>query len=359
MWEIFSPLFSRKEVWLQPFVRTPLFTLTFGEVISAFWCILFLASNFGMNCVASWIMSQVPAPIYQSCVDSVLGIITLGCFTNFGSGQHAVTAFDEKFFLLSLYSCLFMVSVVSNNASYVHISIPLNQLIKGCIPLPTLIFTFLLTRHWPRRSTMLSVFLIVFGTSLAIPFGTAKAPAIGIILALLSTLSTAARQSFAEHLMARGSGFKIEPIALAYWQSVFSVPVLLALWLSNFDGERDVVFHFWAHSPGKALGLASIAAASSISYTLIMFYFTRLTSSLTLSVAGSFKLLLLVVIPALFDPHLFSVINWFGAALCFIGLCVYSYIGHKLGAGAAVTEATQTDLLSKEQRWSLSRCCCP
>lgn len=90
--------------------------------------------------------------------------------------------------------------------------------------------------------------------------------------------------------------------------------------------------------------MCAAVAASACLYTIVMFYFTRLTSAVTATVAGSMKLVLLIVIPALIDPRTFSALNWAGAAIFFAGFVWYSIVGHQQleadAVGGGSTEKT-------------------
>eukprot|EP00966_Prymnesium_polylepis_P248976 5756466-Prymnesium_polylepis.1 len=119
--------------------------------------------------------------------------------------------------------------------------------------------------------------------------------------------------------MARTDVKPVDPLPLAFYQSVLAAPVLFLLWLLNVWNERHAVAEFWAAHPGQAIGMSTAISVSACAYTVVMFYFTRLTSAVTLTIAGSCKMVLLVVIPALIEPTTFSALNWVGAAVYFIG----------------------------------------
>ncbi|KAL1511557.1 hypothetical protein AB1Y20_006351 [Prymnesium parvum] len=304
--------------------------VTKDDLVVAGWFCFFLALNLEMNFLLKWAMSLLAVPTFQAFFDSVFSALLLGAVMRgsaaFGSASlHDLRAQGGE---LSVFAAFFMLSVVLNNASLASLSLSINQIIKGCGPLPTLVFTVALTRVLPRPWTVVAIVVIILGTGLAIPFGSADATTAGVLLALGSVLATAGRQAFSQHLMGRKQGQTFEPIVLVFWQSVLAAPCLLALWLCNVGDERTKVLDFWHAQPALAIGMSVAISASAIAYTVTMYYFTRLTSAVTLTIAGSVKMVLLILIPALVDPHIFSAINWVGACIYLAGFLMYTYLGH-------------------------------
>jgi len=276
-------------------------------------------------------MGRLPTPTFQAAIDSLFSMILLGIFTRFTTSYGSVSFDDLRANALSFiaFACFFMASVVLNNASLTSISLSINQLIKGCNPLPTLLFSFVLTRIRPRLLSVIAVLVVILGTSMAIPYGSPSATTLGMVFAVCSMLATSLRQSFSQYLMGKSDGRKLEPIVLAFWQSALSAPVLLLLWLCNVDNERVKVIAYWGAHPGMALGMSCAISVSACVYTVVMFYFTRLTSAVTLTVAGSTKMILLIVVPAVMDPYLFRTLNWIGFGIWTLGFAAYSYLGHR------------------------------
>jgi len=257
-------------------------------------------------------------------------------------GTVSLADLQKSFLSLCAFAVFFMLSVVLNNASLANgLSLSINQLIKGTNPLPTLLFAIVLTRVVPMPSKVLTVCVVITGTCLAIPYGSPSATVLGMAYAVCSMLATSGRQAFSQFLMARTDVKPVDPLPLAFYQSVLAAPVLFLLWLLNVWNERHAVAEFWAAHPGQAIGMSTAISVSACAYTVVMFYFTRLTSAVTLTIAGSCKMVLLVVIPALIEPTTFSALNWVGAAVYFIGFGAYSYLGHRaVSDSSGTTEKT-------------------
>ena len=85
-----------------------------------------------------------------------------------------------------------------------------------------------------------------------------------------------------------------------------------------------------------------------------MFYFTRLTSAVTLTIAGSLKMILLIVVPEIFGEHTFNARNWVGASIYVVGFCAYGYLGHREVAQQS-KGATEKTPLSLPQEVPISK----
>lgn len=253
---------------------------------------------------------------------------------------------DHKVSLIA-FALLFMASIVLNNASLTAVPLSVNQIIKGTVALPTIVFAYLLEKMVPSLSAIISVLVIVGGTVLAVPLtesgrgssstthssGTSSTVtvsyAVGLLLALISMLAVAMKGVLSAYIMKEHKAAALTPSALIFWQSALSFPVLLVIWAAGAMGERDASLQFWREKPAEALGIVVAISTSACVYNLILFYFTRLTSALMVAIAGGIKMVLLIVVPALLDPSLFSVANWVGTAIYFAGLFAYSYFAYQ------------------------------
>jgi len=328
-------------------------------------CLLFIGWNFGISVLIKWAMSpkgaNYPYPIFQAIIDSVIGVIyTVVSLRVVKQKSVHLSDFRTHWVGLSLISITYMGSIVMNNLSLVSISLPVNQIVKGCNPVPIIIFTCLLKGRTPSLHALAAVGVLVAGTCVAIPFGNddtghPKVDPSGFLCVLTSLLATAGRQSLSQYLLQATSGKRFDPSELLFWQSLISAPVLLVMWVANLGGERTGIIDYWGHRFGDALGLTLAISMLAVFYSIIMFWYTQLTSALTVSIAGSVKMVVVIVVPALIDPSTFSVLNWIGVSLFFAGLFAYSAVSYqestrekaKAGGGTQGLPA-ETTLLAKD-----------
>ena len=241
-----------------------------------------------------------------------------------------------------------------------------------------------------------------------------SASAPGLVMALLSLLATAGRQSLAQYMMRRDDqvtdtlypircwripdsaflhtpqaelsvvkvdtgpakgGKRFDPTELLLWQSIIAAPCLFILWFANVGEERHGkdpaagevgTFEFWQLHFAKALGFTLGISALAIGYSIVMFWFTQLTSALTVSIAGSVKMVVLIVVPEVLDVFTtgranFSAINWVGTVFFFGGVFSYAALSYRESQARNVgtkERAVETTLLNKSREQEPQGCFC-
>ena len=69
---------------------------------------------------------------------------------------HTVCVYADYKYRIILLSLLFVVNISCNNASLVHLSLSVNQIVKSCVPLPTMVLSVAFERDANVRQTSLS-----------------------------------------------------------------------------------------------------------------------------------------------------------------------------------------------------------
>ena len=155
---------------------------------------------------------------------------------------------------------------------------------------------------WPM---MLAVLLIVVGAGLAVPMEDATGSTYGLIMAGLSTLFAACKISLAARLMSDLANNGLTPLILLFYSSLASVPVLL-IWFLAIE-ERTEVPEYIAERPGTAFIALSLASVYAFGVQLLGNTLTKITSALTMTIAGAGRQIGIIFVTGVFIEHTFSV----------------------------------------------------
>ena len=200
---------------------------------------------------------------------------------------------------------LSVLTIWTSDASLMYIGVTLNQLLKACTPFPTMCFGFFIERKrfaWPM---VLAVFMIVVGAGLAVPEDDLTASTYGLIMASLSTLFAAASISMKARLMADSANNGLTPLVLLFYSSAASVPILLTWFL--LTEERSEVPEYLQEKPLLALTVLSLASLYAFLVNLLGNTLTKITSALTMTIAGAARQIGLIVVTGVFIEHTFTV----------------------------------------------------
>merc|ERR1712194_988566 len=203
--------------------------------------------------------------------------------------------FWSRKFKLCILSTLFCISIASNNLSLPHIGLSVNQVLKSCTALPVLFLAFVLEGKRYSLPKVSLIVLIVVGAVIAVPWGTPNADGLGVALSIVSTLAIAGKTSLSALLMKDAKKDGLTPIVLVWYDSIFSICLLLIAQL--LMGE-------W-------------------------FKFSQMTSSVTHAIAGNLKLFAVVVLPAMFIDHITSVTSWIGFVIFLAAALGYAVLEQK------------------------------
>lgn len=98
-------------------------------------------------------------------------------------------------------------------------------------------------------------------------------------------------------------------------------------------------------SVGLAVAAVMTGSMMAFTYNFISFKFLALTSSVTHAICGNVKLIVVVVLPAIFIDHISEARSWLGFGVFLAAAGGYSYLGHveatKARAAAGTAPATE------------------
>merc|ERR1711934_88872 len=115
------------------------------------------------------------------------------------------------------------------------------------------------------------------------------------------------------------------PLVLLFYSSLASVPVLL-VWFLVID-ERSEVPEYLVEHPGLALIVLYLASLYAFLVNLLGNTLTKVTSALTMTIAGAGRQIGIIAVTGIFVEHSFSsALNWVGLVIFVSAIAAYAYM---------------------------------
>ena len=264
----------------------------------------------------------------------------------FKAGTVTKTHWTEYKYRIMLLSILFVTNISCNNASLVHLSLSVNQIVKSCVPLPTMILSVAFERDangQPKtysKGVIVSLLITVLGSVLAV-YGNPEASPFGLALVILSTLAVALWSVMSAMLLGPDSG--LNAISLTWYASVISFVLLFILWACS--SEREAATAYLSSRPGDAALIIFLGSSTAFVYNLVHFALIKVTSALTSAVAGNLKILLVIILSMIFFEKQVTILNYSGFAVFLVGVFAYSSFTYRSKMQAASKPAQSGDAL--------------
>lgn len=230
------------------------------------------------------------------------------------------TEYRGRILLLAMF---FVTNIVTNNWSLLHISLSVNQIVKSTLPLPTMVLSLMFESKSYTVDHWTAVFLIIAGSWAAV-WGNPHYTAFGFGLVVTSTFCVAAWTILSALLLGPGDITGLNSINLSFYGSVPAMFVLLILW-SQLE-EYNKVIAYMSETPGQGCIYIAIGSCLAFVYNIFHFLLIKYTSTLTSTIAGNMKIILVILISIVFLEKGISTTNAFGMCIFIIGCGAYSYV---------------------------------
>merc|ERR1712216_962380 len=158
------------------------------------------------------------------------------------------------------------------------LGLSINQVMKCCVPLPAIIFSYLLEKKSYPWEMVFAVFVIAFGAALCVPFGSSSVTSYGMLLVIISTTMSGLRPVISALLMSGARDSGLSPIPLLWYDSLISIVVLLVVFL--LSDERTAVPAYFAAHPSLGTAIILTGSSTAFLYNVVTFYLIKLTSAL-------------------------------------------------------------------------------
>ncbi|CAB5180230.1 TPT-domain-containing protein [Rhizophagus irregularis] len=212
------------------------------------------------------------------------------------------------------------------NASFVFITLSFYTMIKSSTPIWVLVFAFIFGLEQPRLILIFIISIISFGVILTVA-GETKFNLMGFLLVLGAAIVSGLRWSLTQMLLQKEEGMN-NPVATLYYVSpiMFILMIILSLIFENPLFIFRTSKHFEDVNTGiETFLLMFLGGFLAFCMTIAEFALIKNTSTVTLSVAGISKEILVISLSVLIYHDVLTPINLLGLVISIFGIAGYNY----------------------------------
>ncbi|KAG0091450.1 Triose-phosphate Transporter [Podila epicladia] len=213
------------------------------------------------------------------------------------------------------------------NASLMYITLSFYTMIKSSTPIWVLVFAFFFRLEKPRMSLILIIGVIVIGVVLTVA-GEAQFDMTGFILVLMASVMSGLRWSMTQMLLQKDALGMDNPVATLYYISpiMFVLMSILSLVIEDpFVEFAQSEFFNSFHSGLTTLMMAAGGGFLAFAMTVAEFKLIKNTGTVTLSVAGISKEIVIISLSMLIFGDRLTFVNLLGLLVSIGGIMAYNY----------------------------------
>jgi len=292
--------------------------------------VVWFLNNLMINFYNKWLLSKTDFafPLTYTTTNKILGwFCALGVLTgSVASGKGSFPPASKlraqfKRPMIHIHGIFTALNIGFNNWSLVFISLTINQLLRSIVPLPTAALSTVFENKKFNWQVWASMGVVVIGAMLA-SYGSGDANLLGIMICLGSVFSGAAWTVVSGMLLQMGEE-PLDSLSVLFCSSPTCILTTLTFALAL--ELNDLVAWFQDDSRPNVGGIFAVYIFSGgllgFCYDLIHQQFIKVTSSMSMGIAGNAKMVLLIVISMIFfekPPTITSIIGiLIGLAGCF------------------------------------------
>ncbi|KAG0026938.1 Triose-phosphate Transporter [Podila clonocystis] len=213
------------------------------------------------------------------------------------------------------------------NASLMYITLSFYTMIKSSTPIWVLVFAFFFRLEKPRMSLIVIIGVIVIGVVLTVA-GEAQFDMTGFILVLMASVMSGLRWSMTQMLLQKDALGMDNPVATLYYISpiMFILMSILSLVIEDpFVEFAQSEFFSSFHSGLTTLMMAAGGGFLAFAMTVAEFKLIKNTGTVTLSVAGISKEIVIISLSMLIFGDRLTFVNLLGLLVSIGGIMAYNY----------------------------------
>lgn len=225
---------------------------------------------------------------------------------------------------VGLFSILFCANIMVGNLCLQYVSVSLVQVVRSVIPGITLIMSVVILGKNYDRVYYYTIGVICVGVGFAsageVDF-VVKGFVFTVLVCFLSSLKSVLSSKFLV------GSLKFHPFDLLYRMSFYAI---FQLALGVFISERQDIVDWWEINGGWRFAvLLSFNGFMAFFLNWCNFMTTKMTSALTVTVAGNVKHIMTIIFSILIFHNPVSAMNALGTLITVFGAAIYSWLEYK------------------------------
>ncbi|KAF9964207.1 Triose-phosphate Transporter [Mortierella alpina] len=274
-------------------------------------------------------------PLFVSSIHAGLHFVITACLMHFWPDKFDATR-SGKGGRITMHSYVTQVvpcavaaalEICMANASLMYITLSFYTMIKSSTPIWVLVFAFSFGLEKPRMSLILIIAVIVVGVILTVA-GETQFDMTGFILVLLAAVMSGLRWSLTQMLLQKDQLGMDNPIATLYYISpiMFVIMSMLSLVIEDpFVAFSSSEFFNDFQTGSLTLMMAAGGGFLAFAMTVAEFKLIKNTGTVTLSVAGISKEIVVISLSMLIFGDRLTFVNLLGLLVSIGGIMAYNY----------------------------------
>ncbi|KAI9295680.1 TPT-domain-containing protein [Neoconidiobolus thromboides FSU 785] len=243
-----------------------------------------------------------------------------------------VVSFFEKDFWLKVAPCAIAggLEISTCNAALMFVTLSFYTVIKSTVPIWVLLFSFILKLEKVRVQLILIIVLICVGVALA-SINNTTFNLLGFILILVGSISSGIKWCLTQILL-QNSELGLDHPIITLYKVAPVMSVFMFICSLFFEDILNLPSHMFAtnsHTYLPSWTLVLIGGLIAFLMTLAEFGLIQLTSTLTMSITGISKEVMMIAISVLLFKDTLSLLNYFGLIISIIGIGWYNYFKYQ------------------------------
>ena len=296
--------------------------------------IVYLGLNISLNMLNKWTLSLYgfKFPLYMSIGHMLFSFLALAPFMLMSPYRELHVATLQKSWpgILAI-GCFFAINIGFNNISMLSITLSLNQVIRAGIPIVTAIGSVFIENKVPTRKEFIALAFLFAGVGIACYEGSdTKGSFFGILLCILGTISNGLMMASVGKILSE----KVDVIRLTFYTAPITCLVLLPFYVS-MESSRLLEYQS-QHPASEYVLILLLGCANALCYNVVHSFVIKVTSSVTTTVIGEMKIVLILILSAvvLDELEIWTLKMLVGCTLAILSFVMYSHA--RLEAGSLI-----------------------